>query len=139
MVLDIIRGVKRFFPVFSNDFSNGSNQTINFISSESKAGLASHCDKIPNMRAFLLPILIGLLTAIIAQSKGRSFFGWWIYGTLAPPFALIYALFLPRQDKTSFDRDPNADLLQCPHCKKMIPTDAKHCRHCNKKIDVIDV
>jgi len=91
------------------------------------------------MRALLLPLLVGLLTAIIAQSKGRSFFGWWIYGAIFPPFALIYALFLPRRDKTSSGGHRKTDLLKCPHCQRMIPADAGHCRHCNKKIDVIDV
>ncbi len=88
------------------------------------------------MRALLIPILIGLLTAIIAQSKGKSFFGWWLYGAMTPPFALLYAIFLPKENKTGHNK---TDLLQCPHCQEMIPADASHCRVCQKKIDVIDV
>lgn len=45
------------------------------------------------MEILLLAILIGLIPAIIAQGKGRSFLGWWIFGALlfivALPMALI--------------------------------------------------
>ncbi|EAV3898313.1 zinc ribbon domain-containing protein, partial [Salmonella enterica] len=34
------------------------------------------------MEILLISIVIGLIPALIASSKGRSFLGWWIYGAL---------------------------------------------------------
>ena len=32
------------------------------------------------MNFLVMAVLIGILPAFIAQQKGRSFIGWWIYG-----------------------------------------------------------
>ncbi|MFQ5596672.1 MAG: zinc ribbon domain-containing protein [Nitrospiria bacterium] len=90
-------------------------------------------------RALLIQILVGLVTAIVAQSKGRSFWGWWIYGALFPPFALLYALFLKRDDAAIQRQKQKKALIQCPNCREMIPPHAKRCKHCNKVFDIIDV
>jgi len=90
-------------------------------------------------RALLLSIIIGLITAIVASSKGRSFWVWWIYGGLFPPFALIYALFLKRDTVTIQKEQQKKNFIQCPYCEKMVPPNTKQCNYCEKKIDVIDV
>lgn len=41
------------------------------------------------MGILVLAILIGLIPAIIAQGKGRSFLGWWLFG------ALLFIVALP--------------------------------------------
>lgn len=87
------------------------------------------------MRLFLLNFLIGLLVATIAHSKGHSFIKWWINGAILGPFALLYVVFLRR----NANAPQNKNLIQCPHCKKMIPPDAATCPSCQKKIDIIDV
>ncbi|MFQ5543193.1 MAG: zinc ribbon domain-containing protein [Nitrospiria bacterium] len=89
------------------------------------------------MRIFLIPILIGLITAIIANSKGQNFLRWWIKGTLYAPFSLIYALFMKRT--VSQTPGSKAALTKCPHCSAMLPVDATTCGHCKGEIDIIDV
>jgi hypothetical protein len=42
----------------------------------------------------LLVMLIALAPALIARSKGRSAFGWWVYGMLLFIVALPHALLL---------------------------------------------
>ncbi|MDC9591139.1 hypothetical protein PSI23_18060 [Xenorhabdus sp. XENO-10] len=43
--------------------------------------------------------LIGLIPAALANSKGRNFFAWWVYGTLLFIVALIHAFVLDKADK----------------------------------------
>lgn len=90
-------------------------------------------------RALLIQILVGLITAIVANSKGRSFWGWWIYGALFSPFALIYALLLKRDDRAIQRNHQQKNRIQCPQCEELIPPNSSHCSHCNKEIDIIDV
>lgn len=42
----------------------------------------------------ILPILLGLIPAFIAESKGRSFGAWWVYGSLLWVIALPHALIM---------------------------------------------
>ena len=46
------------------------------------------------MEIVLIWFLFGLVAAIIANSKGRGVFGWFVLGILLGPFALVIA-FLP--------------------------------------------
>ena len=48
---------------------------------------------------FLIAPIIGLLPAAIARSKGYSFVGWWIYGSLLFIVALPHALFLQEEPR----------------------------------------
>jgi hypothetical protein len=45
---------------------------------------------------FPIALIIGLLPAAIANSKGHSFFGWWVYGFLLFIIALPHALLLEK-------------------------------------------
>jgi len=44
-------------------------------------------------------IVLGLAPAIIARSKGRSFFTWWLFGAAFIPAALPMALMLPAESE----------------------------------------
>ena len=91
------------------------------------------------MRFYLISVLIGLMTAIIASNKGYNFLAWWVKGTLFAPFSLLYVLFLPRRADPRQRRRASGTLIQCPHCKELIAPDARRCRYCRKTIEIIDV
>ena len=42
---------------------------------------------------FVIFLLFGLIPAIIAHTKSRSFWGWWLYGFVLFPIALVHILF----------------------------------------------
>ncbi|EIQ9776278.1 zinc ribbon domain-containing protein, partial [Salmonella enterica subsp. enterica serovar Infantis] len=48
------------------------------------------------MEILLISIVIGLIPALIASSKGRSFLGWWIYGALLFIVALVHSLVIKK-------------------------------------------
>lgn len=110
------------------------------------------------MTIVLLCMLLGLIPAFIAQSKGRSAFGWWIYGALLFLIALPHALLLtPRKTEIPISarrracphcaEDIQLAARICPFCKfavepaqscsrchRVIPSDARHCTHCGAAV-----
>ena len=46
------------------------------------------------MAFLIIFVALGLIPAFIAQKRGRDFGGWWIYGALVFPIALIHSLLL---------------------------------------------
>jgi hypothetical protein len=42
----------------------------------------------------VIGIILGLLPAAIAKTRGQNFFVWWVYGAVLFPIALIHALLV---------------------------------------------
>lgn len=70
--------------------------------------------------------LIGLLPAAIAQSKGRSFLLWWIYGAAIFIVALPHALMMSKESGNG--------RVKCPNCAELILEQAKVCRFCGRDV-----
>lgn len=112
------------------------------------------------MTILLLCVLLGLIPAFIAQSKGRSAFIWWLYGAALFLIALPHSLLLkPRETAPAsspqrracphcaediqlaakicpfckFSVEPSRT---CPHCLHIIQTTARHCTHCGTPLQV---
>jgi hypothetical protein len=65
----------------------------------------------------LLSVVLGLIPAFIAKSKGRNFLLWWLYGTAFFIIALLHSLCMRIK-------------CHCPECSKMLNTKAKVCKFC---------
>ncbi len=87
-----------------------------------------------------LGVLLGLIPASIAQSKGRSFVGWWIYGALLLIVALPHALML-QTDLVAVDRRAvqSGESRKCPHCAELVRRDAKICRYCQRDLEPLNL
>ena len=73
---------------------------------------------------------LGMIPAWIAERKGRSGFGWWLYGTTLFVVALPHALILDDDDGPD-----SADAFRpCPVCAETIRTNATHCRFCKHDV-----
>lgn len=80
----------------------------------------------------ILACLLGLIPAAIAQSKGRSFAGWWVFGALLFIVALPCALLVSRVGPAP---ETGADRRPCPHCAELVLREAVVCRYCGRDIE----
>jgi hypothetical protein len=71
----------------------------------------------------LFVMCLALIPALIASSKGRSGFGWWIYGCLLLIVAIPHALLAADLNRTP-----------CPKCSEKIMKTASMCPHCRTEL-----
>jgi len=86
------------------------------------------------MEVLLISILIGLIPAVIAQKKGRSFIGWWVYGALLFIVALPHALLLRPNLQAIDQQAAESGLRKCTYCAEFIRPDALVCKHCGREM-----
>ncbi len=82
----------------------------------------------------IFAVLIGLLPAFVAQSKGHGFVGWWLYGALLFIVALPHALLLAPDRPTLDARAIGDGGRRCPHCAEIVRREAKVCRFCQRDL-----
>lgn len=84
------------------------------------------------MELLIFWLAIAVATAMVASSRGRSGFGWFILGGMFSLIALFVVTVLPSQK--AVPRDPNAPTpdthVRCPDCREYVYKDARKCKHC---------
>lgn len=86
------------------------------------------------MEILILAILIGLIPAMIAKGKGRSFGVWWFYGAALFIVALPHSLLMKPDTEAIENQQISEGSKKCPHCAEMIKKDAHVCRYCGREI-----
>ncbi|MCX5841940.1 MAG: zinc ribbon domain-containing protein [Deltaproteobacteria bacterium] len=81
------------------------------------------------MGFLFLAIILGVIPAAIAQKKGRSFVGWWIFGAALFIIALPASLIVK-----PLNVEPPDTLRKCPKCAEDIKRDALICKHCKSEV-----
>jgi RNA polymerase subunit RPABC4/transcription elongation factor Spt4 len=90
------------------------------------------------MEILFIVIVLAVIPGMIASSKGRSFFGFFLFGLLIWPVALVHALIMqPTQAETAARAHGQAKAegrRPCPFCAEMIKREAKVCPHCRSEL-----
>jgi len=85
--------------------------------------------------AFIGWLLFGIVSAVVAQKKGRSGCGWFAAGVLLGPFGLILA-FVVEPDRKRLDAAAlgSGTVKKCPFCAELVKFEAKVCRFCGRDL-----
>lgn len=83
----------------------------------------------------LFGAFIGLVPALIAADKGRSFLGWWLFGwalfIVALPCALMAKPSAAIQERRAL---ASGTTRKCPSCAEIVRAEAKVCRFCGRNL-----
>ncbi len=83
------------------------------------------------MEFIFIWLIFGVISAIIANNKGRSGCGWFIVGVLLGPIGIILALVVSKDDdRITRDVIDRGDMKACPHCQELVKVEASKCKHC---------
>lgn len=91
------------------------------------------------MSILIFAVLLGLIPAMVAQSKGRSFVFWWFYGAMLFIIALPHSLIISADAKSVEAKQLSEGMKKCPHCAELVKEEAKVCRYCNREFENTNV
>lgn len=69
------------------------------------------------MEYAILALLLGLIPAFIAASKGRSFVLWYIYGVLLFIIALVHSIVISKTPEMVKKEQQAQGYVDCPFCQ----------------------
>lgn len=84
---------------------------------------------------FVVFWLVGaVIVGIIAGSRGRTGFGWFVLSLVFSPLLmgiLVLALGNPKERKAALADVPTPSThVRCPDCREFVLKDARKCKHC---------
>lgn len=82
--------------------------------------------------------IIAVVTGIVASSRGRSGFGWFLLGGLFSVIALVLVALLPSRKAAPIvvggEVATPETHVRCPDCRELVRNDARVCKHCGTKL-----
>ena len=78
------------------------------------------------MEFLFIWLVAAVIVTMIAVNKGYSGIGWFFYGLLIWPVALVHILLRPKVSEK--------ERIACPHCAERIRPEALVCPHCKNDL-----
>lgn len=85
------------------------------------------------MEIFIFWFIGAIVVGIVADSRGRSGFGYFLLSMLLSPLlGLVLAVALPSVKGAIADGEtPSPSThVRCPDCRELVRADARKCKHC---------
>jgi len=81
-------------------------------------------------------ILATAVVSLIASSRGRSGFGWFLLAFLTSPLiAVVLLVCLPKKGVGDPEAISVKTHVKCPDCAELVRKEAKVCKHCSCKLE----
>jgi hypothetical protein len=91
------------------------------------------------MGLFLLWLILAMLVGAYANTKGRSFFGFFLLSVvLSPLIGFLAALIAgPNTQRIEDEQIERGERRRCPHCEELVQGKAKICRYCGRELPAL--
>jgi hypothetical protein len=87
------------------------------------------------MEVLLLWFVLAIVVGIIAGSRGRDGFGWFVLAVIISPLiAGILVLALPNPEIARREAEERCNSRKCPFCAELVKKEAVICKHCGNKL-----
>jgi hypothetical protein len=86
------------------------------------------------MEVVIIAVILGLIPGMIAEKKGHSGVGWWLFGSLLFIVALPAALLLSTRPEAIAKERVAEGRFPCPSCSEFILPSVKICHFCKSPV-----